>query len=74
MGNAPRLGLVHPSRPEGGLGATRRAYGAKGTTMELLNLVKPLVEAFFSSTVNVQPGLLFLLFFVGVMLGWFFGH
>jgi hypothetical protein len=42
--------------------------------MELLNLVKPLVEAFFSSTVNVQPGLLVLLFFVGLMLGWFFGQ
>jgi hypothetical protein len=42
--------------------------------MELLNLVKPLVEALFSSTVTVQPGLLVLLFFVGLMLGWFFGH
>ena len=46
----------------------------KVRTMELLNLVKPLVESFFSSTVNMQPGLLFLLFFVGLMLGWFFGQ
>jgi hypothetical protein len=45
----------------------------KVLTMELLDLVKPLVEALFSSTVNVQPGLLFL-FFVGLMLGWLFGH
>jgi hypothetical protein len=42
--------------------------------MELLNLVRPLVDAFFSSTVNVQPGLLVLLFFVGLLLGWCFGH
>lgn len=42
--------------------------------MELFNLVKPLVEALFSSTVNVQPGLLVLLFLVGQMLGWFVGH
>jgi hypothetical protein len=42
--------------------------------MELLNLVKPLVEALFSSTVNVQPAVLFMLFFVGLLLGWFFGH
>jgi hypothetical protein len=41
--------------------------------MELLNLVKPLVEALISSTVNVQPGLLFLLFFVGPMLGSYSG-
>jgi hypothetical protein len=39
--------------------------------MELFNLVKPLVEALFSSTVNVQPGLLFVLFFIGLLLGWF---
>ena len=43
-------------------------------TMELLNLVKPLLESLFASTVNVQPGLLFLLFLVGLLLGWFFGH
>jgi hypothetical protein len=42
--------------------------------MELLNLVQPLVEALFSSTVNVQPGVLFLLFFVGLMLSWLFRH
>ena len=42
--------------------------------MDLLTIVKQLVEGFFTSTVNVQPGLLFLLFFVGLMLGWFFGH
>jgi hypothetical protein len=42
--------------------------------MELPNLVKPLVEALFSSTVNVQPSLLVVLFFLGLMLGWFFGH
>jgi hypothetical protein len=42
--------------------------------MELLDLVKQLVGALFSSTVNVQPGVLFMLFFVGLMLGWFFGH
>ena len=37
--------------------------------MKLFNLVKPLVDAFFSSTVTVQPGLLVVLFFVGLMLG-----
>jgi hypothetical protein len=46
----------------------------KALTMELFNLVKPLVESLFASTVNVQPGLLFLLFFVGMILGWFVGH
>jgi hypothetical protein len=46
----------------------------KGRTMELFNLMKPLVEAIFSSTVNVQPGLLVLLFFVGLLLGWCVGH
>jgi hypothetical protein len=42
--------------------------------MELLNLVQPVVEALFSSTVTVQPGVLFLLFLMGLMLGWIFGH
>jgi hypothetical protein len=42
--------------------------------MELLNLLKPLAESLFSSTVNVQPGLLVLLFFVGLLLGWFLGY
>jgi hypothetical protein len=46
----------------------------KVLTMELLNLVKPVVESLFSSTVNIQPGLLVLLFFVGLLLGWVLGH
>jgi hypothetical protein len=37
-------------------------------------IITPLVEALFTSTVNVQPGLLFLLFFVGLLFGWIFGH
>jgi hypothetical protein len=58
-------------------GAAERTLGPaarKVLTMDLLTIVKQLVEGFFTSTVNVQPGLLFLLFFVGLMLGWFFGH
>jgi hypothetical protein len=46
----------------------------KVRTMELFNLITPLVEALFTSTVSVQPGLLFLLFFVGLLFGWLFGH
>jgi hypothetical protein len=38
--------------------------------MGLLNLVQPLMEALFSATVNVQPGLLCPLFFMGLLLGW----
>jgi hypothetical protein len=67
----------HLHRHAGLKAASERSAGPtvqKVVTMELFNFVKPLVESFFSSTVNVQPGLLVLLFFVGLMLGWFFGH
>lgn len=37
--------------------------------MDLLSLVKQFVDFLFGSTVNVQLGFLFLLFFAGLMMG-----
>jgi hypothetical protein len=42
--------------------------------MDFLALLKHIVEALFTSTVSVQPEVLFVRFFVRLMLGWLFGH
>jgi hypothetical protein len=46
----------------------------KRLIVDLPNLLKHIIEALFTSTMGVQPGVLFLLFFAGLMLGWLFGH
>ncbi|HXH10058.1 MAG TPA: hypothetical protein VNP04_09910 [Alphaproteobacteria bacterium] len=42
--------------------------------MDLLDLVIQLGEPLFVSTVDVPPGFLLLLFFVGLLMGWLLSH
>ncbi len=42
--------------------------------MGLLDIVIQLGEPLFVSTVEVAPGILLLLFFVGLIMGWLLSH